>query len=90
MEHAGTSTNHEVRDMPNATVRLIRLAEVIHKTGLPRTTVYRRVREDPSFPRRVAIGGRTVAWVESEVDAWIAAQIDRREAEGVQPAEAAA
>jgi len=57
--------------------RLIRLSEVCKKTGLSRSGVYKRMAE-MRFPDRVPLGGRAVAWVESEVDDWIAGQIERR------------
>ncbi|MCZ8395881.1 helix-turn-helix transcriptional regulator [Achromobacter ruhlandii] len=50
---------------------LIKLPQVIEKTGRGRTTIY----TDPTFPKPVKIGTRAVAWVQSEVDAWIAQRI---------------
>jgi prophage regulatory protein len=38
--------------------------------GFSRTTLYERIKEG-SFPDRVKIGLRSVAFVESEIDAWI-------------------
>ena len=32
------------------------------------------------FPRRVQVGGQRVAWLESEVDAWIEARAAERQA----------
>jgi prophage regulatory protein len=57
-------------DTPN----LIRLERVRAKTGKSRSQIY----ADPTFPKSVPIGPRAVAWVEAEVDAWIAGQIARR------------
>ncbi len=57
--------------------RLIKLPEVCGKTGLSRAGVYKRMGEGV-FPARVPLGGRAVAWVESEVDTWIKNQIERR------------
>lgn len=31
------------------------------------------------FPKPVKVGNRTLAWVESEVDAWMAARVDQRD-----------
>jgi prophage regulatory protein len=59
---------------PKASQRLIRIAEVERKVGLKRSSIY----EDPTFPKRVPIGARASAWVEEEVDAWIAARIAAR------------
>jgi len=66
MQHQETTTR-----------RLIRLNEVCKKTGLPKAGVYKRMKEG-IFPDRVPLGGRAVAWVESEIDAWIASQIEQR------------
>ena len=52
--------------------RLLRLPEVKNKTGLSRTTIYRRVTAR-QFPRPVSMGNNTIAWRESEINAWIAA-----------------
>lgn len=57
-------------------LRLLRLPEVEARTGLKKSTLYRLMRlKDgegrPSFPGPVATGGRTVAWREDQVDAWI-------------------
>lgn len=53
---------------------LIRLPVVKHRTGLSRSSIYKRVREG-TFPRPVSLGGRAVAWLEQEVASWIAARV---------------
>ena len=57
--------------------RLLRLAEVIARVGLAKTTIYDHIRAG-MFPKPVDLGG-AVAWVESEIDAWIAARIAARD-----------
>ncbi len=55
---------------------LIRKPAVKARTGLPNATMYELIGRE-LFPRPVRIAGtRSVAWVESEVDAWIKAQIE--------------
>jgi prophage regulatory protein len=54
---------------------LIRLSDVKHRTGLSRSTIYARI-VDGKFPRSVPLGGRAVGWLDSEIDQWIAEQID--------------
>jgi prophage regulatory protein len=49
---------------------LLRRPEVSRRTGLSRTTIYRLVRAG-EFPAPRQISLRAVAWVESEVDAWV-------------------
>ncbi|ROO77049.1 helix-turn-helix transcriptional regulator [Vibrio crassostreae] len=63
--------------MPNVTTRLIRLNEVLVMTGLSRSGMYRSI-EKQQFPSQVSIGDRAVAWVESEVQMWIAEKIEDR------------
>ena len=55
------------------TDRLIRLREVVARTGLSRSTIYRKMR-DGSFPEAVKAGDRAVRWRESEIEAWLAAR----------------
>ena len=68
--------------------RIIRLPEVLSRTGYGRTSIYRKM-EDGSFPRSVKLGGpledpeafdsRAVAWIEDEVDQWIESRIEERD-----------
>ena len=51
--------------------RLLRLSEVAARTGLGRTTIYRKMREG-SFPEPLRIGARAVRWPESEIEDWVA------------------
>ncbi|HID9655240.1 TPA: helix-turn-helix transcriptional regulator [Serratia marcescens] len=50
--------------------KLIRLPEVIKRTGFGKTWIYELIRAG-RFPSQVKIGERAVAFIESEVDAWI-------------------
>lgn len=49
---------------------LIRLPVVMAKTGIGRSTIYRKM-EAGEFPRAVELGDNSVAWYLGEVDAWI-------------------
>jgi prophage regulatory protein len=53
---------------------LLRLEAVKARTGLSRSTLYAYAR-DGHFPKPIAISERCVAWIEGEVDAWIAERI---------------
>lgn len=55
--------------------RLIRLPEVCDKTGYQRSIIYQRIQEG-TFPAPIKIGPRASAWVESEIDDWIADRIE--------------
>ncbi|WCG83498.1 helix-turn-helix transcriptional regulator [Pectobacterium sp. A5351] len=56
---------------------LIRLSSVMKKTGLRKSWIYLLMKQG-DFPQTVKIGTRSVAWVESEVNDWIAARISQR------------
>lgn len=60
--------------------RLLRLPSVMHLVGKGKTSLYQAVAAG-EFPKPVKIGARAAAWLESEVDAWIAEQVARRDAE---------
>lgn len=49
---------------------LIRLPEVIKRTGISKTTIYELINEK-RFPSQVKIGARAVAFIESEIDEWL-------------------
>lgn len=63
-------------------LRLIRRPEVEQRTGLRKSAIYQRAKSG-TFPRPIKIGTYNVAWLESEVDAWVAEQIAG--SRGVQP-----
>lgn len=54
---------------------LIRLPEVLKRTGFGKAWIYRLISEG-RFPAPVKIGIRAVAFVESEVDEWIQSVIE--------------
>lgn len=62
--------------MNNQTTRLIRLPEVMNRTGYGRAWIYRLI-SDGRFPGSIKIGIRSVAFVESEIDEWIQTAIDK-------------
>ena len=55
--------------------KILRLPNVLDRTGLSRSTVYLRVTEG-RFPRPVSLGARAVGWIETEVEEWISRQIE--------------
>jgi prophage regulatory protein len=50
--------------------RLLRLPQVLERTGLSRSMVY-LLESQGRFPGRVKVGVRAVAWPEDEVQTWI-------------------
>ena len=54
--------------------RLMRLPQVIERLGVGRSTLYRLVAEDPTFPRPVKVGRKVVAWRSDLLEEWIVHQ----------------
>ena len=59
-------------------MKLIRLSEVIDRTGLARATIYKYMAEG-AFPASVSLGGRSVGWVDEEIDVWIKSKVATRD-----------
>jgi prophage regulatory protein len=53
---------------------ILRLPAVMRSTGLSRSTIYLRVAQG-TFPRPVSLGGRSVGWLEHELDEWVQGRI---------------
>jgi prophage regulatory protein len=58
--------------------RLIRRPEVLERVGLSSSTLYEMTAAG-EFPAPIPIGRQAVAWLDSEVDAWIKERIDLRD-----------
>jgi len=59
--------------------KIIRLKDVLETTGLARATMYKMM-TDGVFPKSISLGERSVGWLESEVQDWILAKIEERDA----------
>ncbi|PHM64031.1 dipicolinate synthase [Xenorhabdus stockiae] len=53
---------------------LIRLPEVQRRTGYSKAWIYKLI-SDGEFPKQVKIGPRSVAFIEAEIDNWVAQRI---------------
>jgi prophage regulatory protein len=67
--------------------KVLRMPQLLERISLSRAATYDRLnpksrRYDATFPRPIRLGLNSVGWLESEVDAWIAKQADRREQGG--------
>lgn len=51
--------------------RIIRLNTVLYRSGLSRSTVYRKIKEG-TFPPQIKLGINGTGWKESELNRWIA------------------
>ena len=54
--------------------RFLRLKTVIQRTGLSRSTIYRKIGEG-TFPRQVRLAERCVGWREAHVEEWLSQPI---------------
>ncbi|MGF6694110.1 prophage regulatory protein [Metapseudomonas resinovorans] len=65
-------------------VRLVRIQELLDLTGLSRSSAHRLMKSDATFPKPVKLSdskarNAPVAFVLSEVQAWIQGRIEARE-----------
>lgn len=56
--------------------RAIRLPELKNQTGKSRSAIYdalnpKSPRHDPTFPKPIKLGARSIGWIESEVQDWL-------------------
>ena len=66
-------------------LKFLRRNQVEERTGLSRSSVYAKMRRnpkrpsdfDPTFPTPVSLGAKAVGWIESEIDSWLTAQIQK-------------
>ena len=64
---------------------IIRRKQVEARTGLSRSSIYAKMRQnpkrpgdyDPTFPTPISVGAKAVGWIEAEIDAWLADQINK-------------
>ncbi len=64
--------------------RLIRRPEVQEITGISRSGIYARIDSnspgfDPTFPKPVNLGGRSVGWVLGEIESWVDQRVAARD-----------
>ncbi len=57
------------------TNRILRLKDVIQKTGLSRSTIYAYMKEG-RFPQAIRLGARAVGWRECEIEEWIKRRVN--------------
>lgn len=64
---------------------ILRRKQVEARTGLSRSTIYAKLRHnpkrpsdyDPTFPKPISVGAKAVGWIESELDGWLIAQVQK-------------
>lgn len=57
---------------------ILKLEEVIQRTGKKRSTIQADSKTG-AFPAPIKTGIKSVGWIESEIDEWIAARIKTRD-----------
>ena len=62
------------KSQQNENVRLIRRKEVQDKTGIGASSIYAMMKKG-EFPQCLNLSERRVAWIESDIDQWIAERI---------------
>lgn len=62
-------------------IRILRLPEVKERTGLSRSTIYLYIARG-AFPGSISLGPRAVGWVESDIEAWLQARIQKSRGSG--------
>lgn len=78
-ENISNTTAH----FPQLQTTLIRRKEVERLTALSRSRIYDLMKRG-TFPKPVTLGAMSVAWIEAEIQEWIAARIaDSRKKAGV-------
>lgn len=55
-------------------LRILRIRDVCHRTGMSRSSIY-AYEQTGVFPKRIQISARAVGWVEDEVEAWLETRI---------------
>lgn len=64
---------------------IIRMPDLVRMLGIRRSTIYKRLATDPTFPRPVSLSdsnarGAPIGFVLSEVQTWISKKIEHRDA----------
>ena len=56
------------------TQRIVRLPEVMDRTGLSRSSIYNFLSAG-SFPSRIKLGARSIGFLEADINDWISSKI---------------
>ncbi len=59
--------------------KMLRLPSVIELTGLSRSSIYLRMKNN-AFPQSISLGDRAVAWLESDIEQWLDERISASKA----------
>jgi prophage regulatory protein len=56
--------------------KFLRLVEVQRRVPYSRSTIYLKI-ANGEFPQPINLGARAVAWLESDIERWIASRIEK-------------
>ncbi len=56
--------------MENQNTKILRLPQVMSKTGLSRSSIYAFMQKE-EFPKAINIGARAIGWLKEDVNRWI-------------------
>jgi prophage regulatory protein len=62
-------------------LKILRRKQVESRIGLSRSTIYERIKAG-TFPPPISLVAKAVGWIESEIDAWLSAQIEKSRKNG--------
>lgn len=65
------------RGRKNMNHTIIRKPELFSRVGLSDATIWRMERAG-KFPRRVRLGGKSVGWLDEEIEGWFAERLNNR------------
>lgn len=60
--------------------RILRVKQLVERTNLSRATLYVLMSSDPTFPPKIKLTARSVGFLESDLDEWIASRAPARNA----------
>ena len=60
-------------------LRILRMKQLIERSGLSRATHYVLMSSDPTHPKKIQLTKRTIGFLESEVNEWIEARAAARD-----------
>ena len=60
--------------------KILRLPKVKSRTGRCRSSIYSDMGKG-TFPQQIRLGGRSVGWLESDIDTWIEEKAQQRDLE---------
>lgn len=65
-------------EIENKNLKLLRKPQVLEKIGVSAATLWRMCKVG-MFPKPIKVGINSVAWIEQEIDDWIADKVSERD-----------